>query len=199
MVHHGQGMNSDAIRRSKQSVHKNYFHSNWSDFQFIGWNINTADCFVLAILLALLLVLLHEVIIFSLHVDVYILGQPKLSKRQVIFIQVRRSLLHMLRVGFTMMVMLSLMTYNIWFLLTQALGSGLGYFILRPLILTLLTKWLKRKRKTSTRHKGKADIKLQDLTLTRTDSPVYKGAKHKPGDILNAKPLLMDKLQNELI
>lgn len=116
------------------------------------------------------------------------------------YIQVRRSLLHMLRVGFTMLVMLSLMTYNIWFLLTQALGSGLGYFILRPLILTLLTKWLKSKRKTPTGLKEKADIKLQDLTLTsRSDGPLYKGVKHKQADILNTEPLLMDKIQNELV
>ncbi|XP_005101554.1 copper transporter 1 [Aplysia californica] len=128
--------------------HQMFFGTSSSfSFLFHSWDCRTAEGFLAALVVTLLISLLNEALAYSLHLEEHVFGRSGSSRCLAdIWRRLACSLLHIIRLSNAYILMLAAMTFNgILFALIIA-GSGLGHFLFRPLLLTLYTGWRQRRR-----------------------------------------------------
>ncbi|XP_061192651.1 uncharacterized protein LOC133200851 [Saccostrea echinata] len=124
-------------------------------------------CLTGALLCTLVLTLIHETVrafislTEKINDDRYTLEGSSYS---VTFQHCLMAFLHVFRVYVCCLLVMSLMTYNVWIFLTIGLGSGVGYLLIRSLILHLLNK--RRKRSFNTCQIPTTFSKFQPLCST---------------------------------
>ncbi|XP_062575639.1 uncharacterized protein LOC134237552 [Saccostrea cucullata] len=116
-----------------------------------GWDLTDNEGLIGALLCTLVLTLFHETMraFISLtekfNIDRYMLEGGSYT---VTFRHCLLAFLHVFRVYVCCLLVMSLMTYNVWIFLTIGLGSGVGYLLIRPLVLHLLNKRRKQPIRT---------------------------------------------------
>ncbi|KAH9523745.1 hypothetical protein Btru_040816 [Bulinus truncatus] len=124
-----------------------------SVFLFKDWHICSTQDYAIALVVVCLLTIVYEVIQGLLRLAEWTKDRTRRSSITLFLLShVVPSVLHLLRVGFGYILMISVMTFNVWMLLTVTLAAGFGYFIAHPVIVTLYLKINEKKRKRLLKH-----------------------------------------------
>ncbi|XP_041049073.1 probable low affinity copper uptake protein 2 isoform X2 [Carcharodon carcharias] len=133
-----------------------FFVSDQVILLFDFWNVHSVAGMVLTVVIVLLMTLSYEILkVETVKLDKKILdlmtatpntqdetaetlpinpNAQNTSLKRWIWIYVLRSLLHIIQVILSYLLMLCVMSYNVWVFLSIIAGAGIGYFLAYPLI-----------------------------------------------------------------
>ncbi|XP_013078309.2 probable low affinity copper uptake protein 2 isoform X1 [Biomphalaria glabrata] len=123
-------------------------------FLLKGWQINSTKDVAVVLLIVCFLAVIYEVIQCTLSLEEFSNAITSKNTSAALRSLAQRSVLHIARVVLGYILMLSVMTFNVWMLMTLVLAAGLGFLIAQPILNTLYSKSLRRRRGKLTANKA---------------------------------------------
>jgi hypothetical protein len=122
-----------------------------------------------------------------LHTVIYSVNAFSMCFRVGVYSYARQftnSVLHVVRVFTAYLLMLCGMTYNIWLLVAVGLGSGIGIFLVRPIVSVMIRRHLDKAETASNgshTENGRVKAEQTERMLTGNDGDTLLPSCHKSG------------------
>lgn len=113
-------------------------------FLFKDWSTGNLTGLISALLASVVIAMFYEGVSYyglvRQTVNKERMRSSTVKKSSKIFQHTHKTFLHMLQVTIGYVLMLCVMTYNIWMLVSVAVGAGIGHFLVRPLVVFIVFK-----------------------------------------------------------
>lgn len=109
-----------------------------------GWKMEYIPGLVSAILFSVVLCIIYESSNYTFHIY-YMTAQTWITQKNRRLARCLLSLVKTFSVAASYIIMLCVMTFNIWILISVVVGSGVGHFVCRPLLTIAIDKRIRSK------------------------------------------------------